>query len=218
MFDLVNLIKTVGYLGLFGIVFAESGILAGFFLPGDSLLFTAGFLASQEYLNLGFLIGVIFIGAVTGDSFGYAFGRKVGPAIFKREDSRFFRKEYIERASKFYEKHGGKTIILARFIPVVRTFAPVLAGVGGMKYSRFLLYNVVGGAVWTVSLSALGYYLGSTVPGIDKYILPIVGLIILLSISPGIIHLFRKRNSTGTIKNTPEDEAPENTNPAQDSR
>lgn len=196
MFDLVSLIKTIGYLGLFGIIFAESGILAGFFLPGDSLLFTAGFLASQGYLNLWLLIGITFAGAVLGDSVGYAFGRRIGPAIFKREDSRIFHKEHLARAEKFYERHGGKTIIVARFIPVVRTFAPILAGVGRMNYSRFLTYNVLGGAIWTFSLNALGFYLGSLIPGIDRYILPIVAIIILASIAPGIFHLIKIKSAS----------------------
>ena len=193
MFDLINLIKTIGYFGLFGIIFAESGVLAGFFLPGDSLLFTAGFLASQGYLNLWLLIGVTFIGAVLGDSFGYAFGRRVGPAIFTQENSRFFHKDNLGKAERFYEKHGKKTIVIARFIPVVRTFAPILAGVGKMQYKTFLTYNIIGGAIWTIGLNILGFYIGNIVPGIDRYILPIVGLIILISITPGIFHFLKKR-------------------------
>jgi len=193
MFDLINLIKTIGYFGLFGIIFAESGVLAGFFLPGDSLLFTAGFLASQGYLNLWFLIGVTFVGAVLGDSFGYAFGRRMGPAIFKKEDSRFFHKDNLEKAERFYDKHGKKTIVIARFIPIVRTFAPILAGVGKMRYKTFLMYNIIGGAIWTIGLNILGFYIGNVVPGIDRYILPIVGLIILISIAPGIFHFLKKR-------------------------
>src|SRR3989344_1329775 len=191
MFDLINLIKTIGYFGLFGIIFAESGVLAGFFLPGDSLLFTAGFLASQGYLNLWFLIGVTFVGAVLGDSFGYAFGRRMGPAIFKKEDSRFFHKDNLEKAERFYDKHGKKTIVIARFIPIVRTFAPILAGVGKMRYKTFLMYNIIGGAIWTIGLNILGFYIGNVVPGIDRYILPIVGLIILISIAPGIFHFLK---------------------------
>jgi len=193
MFDLVALIKTIGYLGLFGIVFAESGVLAGFFLPGDSLLFTAGFLASQGYLNLWLLIGVTFLGAVLGDSFGYAFGKRVGPAVFTKESSRFFHKDNLEKAERFYDKHGKKTIVIARFIPVVRTFAPILAGVGKMRYKTFLTYNIIGGAIWTIGLNTLGFYIGNIVPGIDRYILPIVGLIILISVAPGIFHFLKKR-------------------------
>ncbi len=139
MFDLVMLIKTIGYLGIFGIVFAESGLFFGFFLPGDSLLFTAGLLASQGWFNIWLLVSGTFIAAVAGDSVGYAFGYRVGPRIFSRPKSFLFHPEQLERAKHFFDKHGGKTIIIARFIPIVRTFAPILAGVGKMKYSFFLL-------------------------------------------------------------------------------
>lgn len=189
MFDLISLIKTAGYFGIFGIIFAESGLFIGFFFPGDSLLFTAGFLASQGFLNIWFLIFLVFIGAVLGDNVGYAFGKKVGPMIFKKEDSLFFHKDNLERARVFYEKHGPKTIIIARFMPGVRTFAPILAGVGVMHYSTFFIYNLVGGALWGIGLPMLGYYLGNVVPNIDRYIVPIVLLIIFLSVLPTIIHI-----------------------------
>mgnify|MGYP001616296799 FL=1 len=191
MFDLVGLIKTTGYLGLFGIVFAESGLLIGFFLPGDSLLFTAGFLASQGFLDIGWLMAVTFLGAVLGDSFGYAFGRKVGYKIFKREDSFLFHRDHLERAQKFYQTHGGKTIIMARFLPVVRTFAPILAGVGKMRYLTFLFFNIIGGFLWAVGLSWLGYYLGSVIPNIDKYLVPLILFIIIGSMLPSIIHILK---------------------------
>lgn len=200
MFDLVSLIKTVGYLGLFGIIFAETGLFVGFFLPGDSLLFTAGFLASQGFLNFPFLMLVTFLGAVLGDSFGYAFGRKVGPAIFKKEDSLFFHKDHLERARIFYEKHGGKTIILARFMPFVRTFAPILAGVGKMRYPLFLFYNILGGFLWSIGLTAAGYYLGKSIPNVDKYLLPIIALIIFISVLPALIHLWRDKKQREMIK------------------
>lgn len=187
MFDIETLIRTVGYLGLFAIVFAESGLFVGFFLPGDSLLFTAGFLASQGYGNIAALVPLCFIAAVLGDSFGYAFGRRVGPRIFTREDSLFFRKAYITRTQKFYERYGGKTIILARFMPVVRTFAPIFAGVGTMRYSMFFFYNVIGGFLWAVGLTLLGYTLGSIIPGIDRYIIPLVLAIIVLSFLPPVL-------------------------------
>ncbi|MBI2033792.1 MAG: VTT domain-containing protein [Candidatus Liptonbacteria bacterium] len=193
MFDLISLIKAVGYLGIFAIVFAESGLFIGFFLPGDSLLFTAGFLASRGYLNLPLLAALTFIAAILGDNFGYAFGRRVGPAIFKREDSVFFHKDHLERAKTFYEKHGGKTIVLARFIPFIRTFAPILAGVGKMNYRVFLIYNILGAVLWAVGLSSLGYYLGSIVENIDLYLWPIIGFIILLSILPNLIYFLRAR-------------------------
>lgn len=191
MFDLVTLIKTVGYLGIFGIIFAESGLFFGFFFPGDSLLFTAGFLASQGYLNIWPLVILCFVAAVTGDSVGYAFGRRVGPRIFSREDSLLFHKDHLKRAQKFYEVHGGKTIILARFMPVVRTFAPIVAGVGQMRYGRFLAYNVVGGLVWGVGLPLAGYFLGQNVPGIDQYLVPIILGIIIFSVLPSAIHILR---------------------------
>ena len=191
--DLVTIIKTAGYLGIFGILFAESGILVGFFLPGDSLLFTAGFLASQGYLNIWVLGLISFLGAILGDSVGYAIGRKTGPLIFKREESLFFKKEYVVRSKEFYLRHGGKAIIFARFMPVVRTLAPILAGVGEMHYPLFFAYNVVGGILWAIGLSSLGYILGSTIPNIDRYLLPIVGFIVFLSILPGIIHVINSR-------------------------
>ncbi len=200
MFDLVSLIKTAGYLGLFGIIFAESGLFVGFFFPGDSLLFTAGFLASQGFLRLLPLMAIVFAGAVLGDSFGYAFGRKVGPAIFKKEDSVIFHKDHLERARLFYEKHGGKTIILARFMPIVRTFAPILAGVGKMRYSVFLTYNLVGGFLWSIGLTGGGYWLGSAIPNADKYLLPIIILIIFLSILPSLIHVWRNKDERRIIK------------------
>ena len=191
MFDLIALIKTAGYFGIFLIIFAESGLLIGFFLPGDSLLFTAGFLASQGFLRISILMIGSFIAAVIGDSVGYSFGLRVGPKIFKREDSLIFHKDHLTRAQNFYAKHGGKAIILARFMPVVRTFAPILAGVGKMRYGTFLAYNIVGGFLWSIGLSGLGYWLGSTIPNVDKYLLPIIILIILLSIAPSIYHVLK---------------------------
>jgi len=188
MFDIVSLIKTAGYLGLFGIIFAESGLFVGFFLPGDSLLFTAGFLASQGYLNIWLLVPLCFAAAVLGDNFGYAFGRRVGPKIFKREDSFLFHKQHLERARSFYERHGKKTIILARFVPFARTFAPILAGVGEMHYRTFFSYNVIGGFLWAVCLPLLGYFLGSMIPGIDRYLLPIILAIVIISILPAVYH------------------------------
>lgn len=191
MFDLVALIKAVGYLGLFGIVFAESGLFIGFFLPGDSLLFTAGFLASQGFLDLKILMLITFAGAVLGDNFGYAFGKKVGHRIFNKDDSLLFHRAHLARAQKFYLRHGGKTLILARFMPVVRTFAPILAGVGKMKYKTFFLYNITGGFLWATGLTWAGHYLGSIIPNVDKYLLPIIGLIVFLSILPSLIHVLK---------------------------
>ena len=187
-FDLVELIRTVGYLGVFTIVFLESGMLVGFFFPGDSLLFTAGFLASQGILDIKILIVGCFIAAVTGDSIGYYIGKKLGPKIFTRNNSIFFHKKHLERAQRFYEKYGGKTIILARFIPVIRAFAPVVAGVGKMDYKRFVTFNLVGGVLWAIGVTLAGYYLGSLIPDVDKYLLPIVGLIIIASVLPVLHH------------------------------
>lgn len=198
-FDLVGLIKTVGYAGLFVIVFAESGVLAGFFLPGDSLLFTAGFLASQGFLDIKILMLLLAPAAVLGDSFGYAFGRKLGPKIFNKEDSILFHKHYLIKAEKFYEKHGGKTVTMARFMPFIRTFAPIVAGAGKMEYSRFLLFNIVGGVIWVAGVSGAGYVLGNRIPGVDKYLLPIIGLIIFVSVLPSLFHILRNEEERNRI-------------------
>lgn len=198
-FDLIAFIKTAGYLGIWGFIFAESGLFVGFFLPGDSLLFTAGFLASQGFLDITVLSLGSFVFAVVGVSVGYAFGLKVGPAIFKREDSLFFSKENLEKTQVFYEKHGGKTLILARFMPFVRTFAPILAGAGKMRYSAFLFYNVIGGFLWAVGLSVLGYFLGSVIPNVDRYLLPIISLIVFVSVAPGLYHLAKSKEARDKI-------------------
>lgn len=198
--DLPTLIIAAGYVGMFAITFAESGLLIGFFLPGDSLLFTAGFLASQGFLNIVVLMVVVFLGAVFGDSVGYAFGKKIGPHLFTKNDSFFFHKNNLKRAQLFYERYGAKIIVLARFMPVVRTFAPILAGVGRMKYSIFLLFNVAGGALWALGLSGLGYYLGSTIPNIDRYILPILLVVIFSSIIPPAVHILRSAEYRKRIK------------------
>lgn len=147
--DPVVLIQSLGYVGLFSIVFAESGLFFGFFLPGDSLLFSAGLLASQDILDIYLLLIILPIAAITGDNVGYWFGAKVGPAIFTREDSLFFHKKHVERTHQFYEKYGAKAIILARFVPIVRTFTPILAGVGTMEYGKFLRFNMIGGFLWS---------------------------------------------------------------------
>jgi len=188
--DLILLIKTVGYLGVFAIVFAESGLLIGFFLPGDSLLFTAGLLASSGFFNIFILMLILFVAAVTGDSVGYFLGQKYGPKIFNKEKSLFFNPEHVKRSKMFCEKHGVKTIFLARFIPIIRTFAPVLAGVGKMDYKKFLSTNIVGGLVWSIVMPLLGYFLGKSVPNIDLYILPIAIGIIVVSFIPAVIQKY----------------------------
>ncbi len=195
IFDPMIIIKTLGLIGVLIIVFAESGLFFGFFFPGDSLLFTAGFLASQNYLNISILVFGAFICAVLGDSVGYWFGRKVGPKIFTKEDSIFFHKKHIERAQNFYNKYGNKTIFLARFVPIVRTFAPIVAGVGQMKYKNFLTYNIFGGFVWTFGMVFGGYFLGQIIPGIDKYILPIILIIIVVSFLPIIFETYKARRA-----------------------
>lgn len=190
---LISLIKSVGYIGLFVMVFAESGLLIGAFLPGDSLLFTTGFLASQNIFNVWLLLPLLFIAAVTGDNVGYAFGKKVGPKIFKKENSLLFHKNNLLKAEAFYEKHGPFTIVLARFIPIIRTFAPIVAGVGKMNYKVFVIYNVFGGLFWTASMTLAGYFLGRLIPDIDRYLLPIIGLIIFFSILPPIWHILKDK-------------------------
>lgn len=187
------IIATFGLIGIFIIVFIETGFFFGFFLPGDSLLFTAGLLATQGYLPIaGLLIGV-FVAAVLGDNVGYFFGKKVGPSLFVKEDSVFFDKKNIARAQHFYEKYGARTIILARFIPIVRTFAPIVAGIGNMDYRVFLRNNILGGLLWAVSIIGLGYGFGSIIPDPDRYLLPAIGVIIVLSALPALREIFRKR-------------------------
>ena len=190
------LVATFGIVGVFAIVFAESGLFFGFFLPGDSLLFTAGLLASQGYFNVVLLWLGCMLSAILGDSVGYAFGKEVGPKIFFREDSLFFHKKHIDRTRAFYEKHGKKTIILARFVPIVRTFAPILAGVGQMKYRIFISYNVIGGVLWSTLLIFLGWGLGSVIPSIDRYLLPIVLAIIVISFFPLLPPLIKHKKKT----------------------
>lgn len=192
--DLPQLIESIGYLGIGAIVFAESGLLIGFFLPGDSLLFTAGFLASQHLLNLWILLPLTFICAVLGDSVGYTTGHHLGRRLFTKEESLFFNRKHLIKAQSFYQKHGSKTIILARFLPIVRTFAPVVAGMGSMRYRTFLTYNLVGGFLWTIGLTLLGYFLGRVIPNVDRYLLPIIVLIVVVSIAPSLWHLYQDRS------------------------
>jgi membrane-associated protein len=186
MFDVVELIKTVGYLGIFGIVFAESGLMVGFFFPGDSLLFTAGVLASAQFLNIWILIPLVFSAAILGDNIGYWIGRKAGEKLFDRENSFFFRRSNAEKAKQFFAEHGSRAVILARFVPVVRTFVPVVAGIGKMDYKKFFLFDLIGGVVWGIGLPLAGFLLGTSVPDIDRYLLPIIAVIIFLSLIPVI--------------------------------
>ena len=193
--NLETILPTIGYIGIFAVVFAESGLFIGFFLPGDSLLFTAGFLASQEIFDIRILSLLCFIAAVTGDSVGYAFGRHIGPRLFTREDSWLFHKKHLAKAQHFYEKHGKKTIVIARFMPIVRTFAPIVAGIGNMHYKTFITYNIVGGFLWGIGVTVAGYFLGKVIPDVDKYLIPIVVVIIIASILPSVIHLIKERNN-----------------------
>ncbi|OGD32380.1 hypothetical protein A3C91_04990 [Candidatus Azambacteria bacterium RIFCSPHIGHO2_02_FULL_52_12] len=193
MFDVIALVEAAGYLGLFAIVFVESGLFFGFFFPGDSLLFTAGVLASHGLLSFPAVVAVTFTAAILGVSVGYAFGKKVGPAIFKKHDSFFFHKDHLERTRVFYQAHGPKTIVLARFLPIIRTFAPIFAGIGRMHYRTFFFYNIVGGALWTVGLTGAGYYLGSVIPDIDRYLIPIILGIIIVSLIPALREFAKSR-------------------------
>jgi membrane-associated protein len=188
-----SLIEAFGTLGLFAIVFAESGLLFGFFLPGDSLLFTAGLLASKGTLNLPLIMIGCAVAAIAGDQVGYVIGRRAGPAIFRRPESRFFHKKNVDRAKAYFEKNGPRTVILARFIPVIRTFVPVVAGVGQMNYRRFVTFNVVGGILWGGGVTLAGYVLGESIPDIDKWLLPIIGVIVMVSFVPVILEVLKMR-------------------------
>lgn len=188
-FNLEELIKTIGYAGIFFMVFAESGLFFGFFFPGDSLLFTAGFLASQNILDIKLLVPLIVIAAIGGDSVGFWMGGKFAKWLMSQKESFFFKKEYIKRANKFYEKHGGKALVLARFVPAVRTFVPIVAGMADMEYKKFISFNVFGGLLWGAGMTLAGFYLGRAIPNVDKYLLPIVLGIIILSVLPGVIHM-----------------------------
>jgi membrane-associated protein len=195
-----HLIETFGTIGLILVVFAESGLLIGFFLPGDSLLFTAGLLASQGKLNLGVIVVGCCIAAIAGDQVGYQFGARVGPSLFRRKESRFFKQEYVEQAQAYFDKYGSRTIVLARFIPIVRTFAPIVAGISSMRWRTFALYNVVGGIAWAAGVTIAGNILGDTVPDIDKYLLPIIVLIVVLSAIPVGLEVLRARR--GKVDNS----------------
>jgi len=197
--DLAALITTVGYIGLFAIIFAESGLFFGFFLPGDSLLFTAGVLASQDYLNIFVLSALVITAAILGDSVGYAFGSRIGYKIFYKEDSWFFNKRHIQRAHDFFEKHGRKTIILARFLPVIRTFIPIMAGVGKMHYGTFLSFNVIGALIWGGGVTFLGYFFGNVVPNVDRYLIPVIALVVVVSMLPTVIQILKDPESRAQI-------------------
>ena len=188
-FDIEGLIRSGGILLVAAIVFAESGLLIGFFLPGDTLLIAAGVFAAQGKMNIALLIAAVVVAAVLGDNVGYSIGRRMGKRVFTKQDSLLFHKENIRRAAQFYEDHGGKTIVLARFVPIVRTFAPVVAGVGKMPRRRFMLYNVVGGTLWGAGITLLGYFVGSKIPDIDKFVLPTILVVMLATFGPALYHI-----------------------------
>ena len=190
-----QLIAWAGYAGLAAIVFCETGLLLGFFLPGDSLLVTAGLLASQGKFDLWQLNALLSLAAIVGDSTGYLIGFYAGPKIFKKKDSFFFKKEYLERTHQFFEKYGAKTIVLARFVPIVRTFAPTVAGVARMSYRKFLCYNVIGGLLWVLGMTSVGYCLGRSVPGIDKKIHWVILIVIAVSFLPILMEWLKSRKS-----------------------
>jgi len=193
IYDVEGIIRWGGLLMLVAIVFAETGLMFGFFLPGDSLLVTAGIFAAAGHLDVVGLLLWVTLAAVLGDQLGYYIGYRTGPRIFRREDSLLFKREHLMRAKAFYEKHGGKTIILARFIPVIRTFAPVVAGVGQMEYRRFVTFNVAGGVLWVWGMTLLGVWLGNAIPNIDEHIHKVIAVVVFLSILPAIIEYVRSR-------------------------
>lgn len=218
--DLEALILAVGLVGLFAIVFAESGLFFGFFLPGDSLLLTAGVLsaAHPEAFPIWLVCAVCFVAAVSGDAVGYTFGLRVGRRLYDRPDSRFFKKSHLAAAEDFYRRHGGKTIVIARFLPFVRTFAPIVAGTARMSYPRFALYNFTGAILWAIGVPVAGYALGSVIPAevLDRWLYVIIGVVILLSILPTAIHLYRhnreevharirSRGREGAMRPTPDE-------------
>ena len=197
--DVKGLVAWGGYVGLTAIIFAETGLLVGFFLPGDSLLVTAGLFASQPEFGLNvWLLGTLLtVASIVGNTVGYFIGQMSGPRLFRREESMLFKPRYLRQAHDFYQRHGGKTVILARFMPIVRTFVPVVAGAAGMAYGRYTYYNIVGGVLWIWSLLLLGYFLGRYIPGIDEHIEAVILGVIALSLAPAVIHWIRgKRRKT----------------------
>ena len=192
-YALDDLIRWGGYAVLVAIVFTETGLLVGFFLPGDSLLITAGLVAAAGGLNIWWINALLIVAAVTGDSVGYAIGYRIGPRLFTRPQSLLFNPRHVERTREFYARHGAKTIVIARFVPIIRTFAPVVAGVGQMEYRRFVFYNVAGGVGWVTSMTWAGYLLGRMIPNVSRYIHVVVGIVIVLSVIPIAVEIVRER-------------------------
>jgi membrane-associated protein len=191
--DIHALVRSAGLFGLVAIIFSETGLLAGFFLPGDSLLVSAGLFAATGDLKMYELLPLLTLAAICGNSLGYFIGRSTGPRIFTRENSLFFNKKHAIRAHEFYERHGRMTIILAQFMPIIRTFSPVVAGVGGMSFQNFLKYNSVGAVLWVWSMLGIGYFLGNYIPGVDQHIEVVVVIVVFVSILPGLIGSYRAR-------------------------
>jgi membrane-associated protein len=194
--DVQTLVRVGGYVGLTAIIFAETGLLVGFFLPGDSLLVTAGLLSTQPQfgLNMWVLGALLTVAAIIGNSVGYAIGWYTGPKLFTRDDSLLFKKKHLYRAHAFYEKHGGQTLVLARFMPIVRTFVPVVAGLAQMPFRAYTAYNVLGAVLWIWSMLFIGYFLGSFIPGIENHITKVILVVIFISLLPGLISWQRERS------------------------
>lgn len=191
MFDVTHIIQAGGLLLIAAIIFAESGMMVGFFFPGDTLLFSAGILAASGKLSIVSVIVVIALAAIAGDNVGYQIGKSLGRRLFKKPDSVIFRKQYIERAEKFYEVYGSKTMLLAHFVPVVRSFVPVTAGAGNMNRKLFVLFDAIGDTAWTLIITLLGFYAGKTIPGIEKYVEPVLILVVIIFLAPTLYHVFK---------------------------
>ena len=205
LYDIRGLIEWGGTLLVCGIVFVETGMFVGFFLPGDSLLVTAGVFAGAGQLKLAWLLSMVTLCAIAGDQSGYWIGRKAGESLYRRQDSRFFKKRHLESAHQFYEKYGGKTIILARFVPIIRTFCPPVAGAARMNYASYVVYDILGGICWVWSMVLVGYTLGRTVPNVDKKIHYIIAAVIIISLMPAAYHAWksRGRRSSGREASSP---------------
>lgn len=201
LLNVESLISSGGILLIAAIVFAESGLLVGFFLPGDTLLFSAGLFAAQGKLPLAPLLVSLVAAAILGDNVGYSLGRRTGHRIFRKQDGILFRQEYLTRAEQFYEAHGGKTIILARFVPIVRTFAPVVAGAAKMPRQRFMLFNIIGGLTWSLGVTMLGYTLGASIPNVEKYVAPVMLLAVLITFGPATWHIVKEKDTRDKIVN-----------------
>jgi membrane-associated protein len=196
--DLEALIRTVGYIGLFAIVFAETGLLIGFFLPGDTLLITAGLMAQRGKLEFWLLLPLLIVAAVLGDFVGFEIGKNAGPRLFRKEDSRLFKRRHLEHAGRFYDKHGGKTIVFARFLAVIRTFAPTVAGAAGMPYRKFVVFNVTGAFLWVTSMLSLGYIFGSKVTNLEVFFTALALVTVGLSVAPGLWQVWKLRRRSKT--------------------